>query len=218
MVGIISGLFGEPKKDDIPNAPELINTGDAEVEKEIEYCFFLELNDSSADTLAKVVEGADKQYIIEGKLGKGTEVRIRKKLNANFTFDKCEIQTKYREGEDAVEIENELAEATFDRLLPISTLGNARVRFELPYPNTVYEWEIDAFMLPTEKEAKFSRWIKIELEVKEKHWSDDEVIKNIPFDYLKLIPGNTKEPEDREMIDRLWQIDYNYLHKDPFIR
>lgn len=210
MAGIISSLFGDEK----PTGAPVENTGNAEVEEEREYCFFLKLSESQMEELARTVEQKEREFIYEGKLGRNKEVRIRKKLTADFEFDKATIESKYREGDASIEIVNKLAEATFDRLIPSCDLVSARVRFDLDVDGL--EWEVDVFLLQDFAEPRFCNWVKVELEVDK--FDKDDILNLLPFtQYEQLIDAKNATPEDKNQIDLLWNVIYNYIcAKTPF--
>lgn len=227
MAGILSGLFSQ---EDVgeglqQHLVDFLNgkqtgkeeNGGTEVEEEREYCFFLKLTDGQMEKLADVVAGVEREFIYEGKLGRNKEVRIRKKLHSNFDFDKASIETKYQAGEKAIEIKNELAEETFDRLIPVCDLVSARVRFELDAGNDL-EWEVDVFLLPNEGEPRYSNWVKLELEVDKFEDSDEKIIASIPFEYETLINTRAMSDGEGEQVNMLWNVVYNYISvKSPFI-
>ena len=228
MVGILSGLFSQEEinNDLQQHLANTLNgqTGEddksktgTEVEEEREYCFFLRLTDGQMEKLADTVAGVERKFIYEGKLGRNKEVRIRKKLHGNFDLDKTTIETKYPVGEKAIGVKNELAEETFDRLIPCCDLVSARVRFELDAGNDL-EWEVDVFLLPNEGEPRYSNWVKLEMEVDQFKDSDETVIASIPFEYETIINARAMSDSEGEQVNMLWNVVYNYISvKSPFI-
>lgn len=197
-------------------------------EKEVEYCYFLKIND---DEMANLIERSKNMWIevIEEQtfpfnpdLPKPRIRHYKKEGNANASGLQdpktvYQFTTKVKLAEDKAKREENLdiTASMYQALGGMSVSKTCRMRIYAPillnYAPIVKQngkelaWEIDIYL--DRETQKWSPWIKLEMEVDEAVAKD--IVNDIPIDYEVIIEGDTQEPTERDIIKSLYDHAWN---------
>jgi hypothetical protein len=210
MSGILSKVLGyNPNEVDVGLEASSVNY-------ELEYGFFVKVNNEVLKALIERFSSNVSQVIFEGKLPgvEGIRPRIRK-----ITKDKeisYLLETKVNQGDGKLEYTDVINEVNFKALVMACTTKNIRMRIDIPITKedqpikrkdgSDLKWELDLYL--TGKE--YSPWIKFDLEVDDLEQLGTDVAKYIPVEYETLYNAKTEIPEEREVITSLYQGAWNY--------
>lgn len=128
-------------------------------------------------------------------------VRVRKTVADGKTQYVQTIKSRKDDSNAKDETSFEVTEDVFDQIKQLSSSGMIKRRYIFPIEGRPEKFEVDVFPLP---DGKLANWVKIDLEWAPKSAQFLRVIPPLPEGFTDVINGNTKEPEEQEFIQKLY--------------
>lgn len=170
--------------------------------REMEYTFYMKLEDLSELENAQVVEEHE-QWRIPLDTDKKFKMRIRKINNRLFT----QATKLKREGMPGFEeVEATITQDQYEHYLVIAIDGYKKTRYCFQIPGTELKWEVDVFL---DRVGNKHPWVKVDLEVNDPNMK----IPDFPLKYDQFILDNGPKQTMEEMrfVRQLWESEWSRL-------
>lgn len=187
-----------PEEELVTKIPSL--EGSDEALEEIEYMFYLKLEDFSQLEKAKYKE---KQYQWSIKFAKDnleSIVRVRKTVSGSETKYILTSKVDIYGLDGKWELERDVEEHHYTALYELAENGMIKDRYFFPIDGTDLVWEIDVF---SDEEGNPNPWVKVDLEVNKRL----ATIPEFPVDYSEAIINQKEEwtPEEKKFVGNFYE-------------